>query len=48
MEALTRLFVNLKNWSWSVDPKFYIDKNEAVEIMEAIKELKKEREDDGK
>lgn len=44
--ALKRLKVNLKNWSWNVESKYTIDKNEAKEIIEEIEELE-EKEDDG-
>lgn len=44
--ALTRLKVNLKNWSFNIEPKYGIDKNEAEEIIEEIEELE-EKEDDG-
>lgn len=41
MENLIKLKVNLKNWSWSVEPKFVLDENDAkglIEEIEAIEE----------
>ena len=42
-DALMRLMVNLKNWSWNVEPQYKIDENEAKEIIKEIKKIKEKK-----
>lgn len=39
LENLIKLKVNLKNWSWSVEPKFVLDENDAKGLIEEIEAI---------
>lgn len=39
IENLIGLKNNLKNWSWNVEQKFYLDKNDARKLIEEIEKI---------
>ena len=43
MENLIKLAVNLKNWSWKVEPKFVLDENDARALIAEIAKLKEDK-----
>ena len=43
MENLIKLKVNLKNWSWRVEPKFVLDENDAKALIAEIETIEKKR-----
>ena len=46
MERVRALIGNMKNWSWDVEPKFQIEKEDAAALqdIEALKEYIAEKE----